>query len=216
MKTLSEINQKVWYRLIKVIFVFLFAIILLIANGLIFSGEDFKQVSLGETRISCTYGDKEEFTAIEGGLYLLYSDTFLNGAFDYKYFFEKPFNEHNINRILNKCYPQQYSSFDVFEMQKVAEVTGDNILKMRKDERPVEFISDTDMEKINKTRTAYGSDKLKYLDFSVQLFNISPVFTYYPFIKVFLLTNTIILVIFEIFRRAFYYITLGSIRPKKN
>lgn len=215
-KTIKHLNTKAWYRLVKVIFILLFAIVLLIANGLIFSETDFKQVSLDKTKITCTYGDKKSFTADDINLYSLSADEFPNGKFDYKTYFEGYGNEYDIRDIVNECHPQDNSYFDVFAFQKVTEAVGDEMLKMKKEERPPEFISDADMEKIDKVEKAYGSEKTKYLDYSVKLFDISPVFSFMPFIKIFLLTNIIILAVFEIIRRAFYYITLGSLRPKKD
>jgi hypothetical protein len=41
------------------------------------------------------------------------------------------------------------------------------------------------------------------------------VFDYIHFIEYFIIENLIILIIFEVIRRAFYYITLGSLNPKK-
>jgi len=213
MKTISEMNKKVWYRLVKVIFILLFAVVLLIANGLIFSETDFKQVSLDKTKIICTYGDKKSFTADDINLYALSVDDFPNGKFDYKTYFEGYGNEYDIRDIINKCHPQKDSYFDAFAYQKFVEVAGDDNLRMRKNP---DAISNEDMEKINQTEQAYGSQKLKYLDFSVKLFDISPAFSFMPFIKTFLLTNIIILAVFEIIRRAFYYISLGSLKPKKD
>lgn len=214
-KTIKHLNTKAWYRLVKVIFILLFVIVLLIVNGIIFSENDFKQVVLGKTKITCTYGDKKTFTADEINLYSLSADEFLNGNFDYKTYFEGYGNEYDIRDIVNKCHPQDNSNFDVFAFQKVIEAVGDDVLKMEKEERPPEFISDANMEKIHKIEKAYGSEKLKYLDYTVKFFDISPVFSYIPFIKIFLLANVIIFAVFEIIRRVFYYVTLGSFRPKK-
>lgn len=217
MKTITEINTKWWYRLVKVIFILLFAIVLLIANGLIFSQTDFKQISLDKTKISCTYGDKKEFMASEASPYLLSSDDFKGEKFDYKYYFERYGNEYNIRDILNNCYTPENEYFDVFAMQRVYEVYGAERLKIRGTDRPPLTEDERQYldQEITKIESAYGSSKYKYLDYSVKLFDISPVFSHIPFLKTFLLTNLIILAVFEVIRRAFYYIILGSLRPKK-
>lgn len=215
-KTIKHLNTKTWYRLVKVIFILLFLAVIAIGNLFVFSNSDFKQVSLDKTKITCTYGDKKSFTADDVNLYSLSADEFPNGKFDYKTYFEGYGNEYDIRDIINECHPQDNSYIDIFAFQKVTEAVGDEVLKMKKEDRPIEFISDANMEKINKTEQAYGSEKTKYLDYSVKIFDISPVFTFMPFIKTFLLTNIIILAVFEIIRRAFYYVTLGSLRPKKD
>lgn len=58
-------------------------------------------------------------------------------------------------------------------------------------------------------------NKSDYLDFSVKLFDIKPVFGYKEFIKSFVIGILIVIFVFELIRRCFYYIALGAIRPKK-
>jgi len=72
-----------------------------------------------------------------------------------------------------------------------------------------------------------GAKKAGYLDHeiaahlvkrfaNVRLFDVTPAHTYKPFLKYFIIGNLIIFLSFEIMRRMFYYIVLGTLRPKNN
>jgi len=214
MKTISELNNKAWYRLLKVVFGLFILIVLAVFNWIIVM-EGAKSVDNSKTTISCTYGDKKILTPQQIGIEL--SNYQLKDGFNYKNFFEG-YNDYAIKTIFKNCYQPTNDDIDVFAAQKVYEVWGNDRLTIKKDERPplTEVEKKYLDETIPKIENSYiNSDKTKYLDYSVKLFDIQPVFTYGKFIKYFIFGNLLILLFFEILRRAFYYIVLGSIRPQK-
>jgi hypothetical protein len=61
----------------------------------------------------------------------------------------------------------------------------------------------------------YNFEKTKYLDFSAQLFDVTPHYTYLNFLKYFVAVNISITLTLEVLRRIFYYVVLGSLWPRK-
>ena len=121
-------------------------------------------------------------------------------------------------QIFKNCYKQANDDIDVFAAQKVYEVWGNDRLMVKKEQRPP--LTDSEIkyldEIIPKIESSYiNSDKAKYLDYSIKLFDIKPVYSYSKFIKYFVVGNILILFFFEAIRRTFYYIVLGSVKPKK-
>ena len=208
-KTVSFLNSKVWYRFIKVIYVLLFIVILLGYNILTFSGSSFKNVDQDKTLIICNYKDEKVFYSKEKNIRLNNHD-FKNETFDYKDFFES-YNEYKIKDILENCYDIKNSSnLDIFAIQRTYEITRTKDNKKDYDENYLK-------NEINKIITGYKTDleKASYLDYSIELFTIDPVFTYYKFLMYFFVGNLSILLLFEIIRRLFYYVVLGTIKPEK-
>ena len=213
-KTLQHLNSKAWYRLLKIVFGLCVLLILIVFN-LIIIGEGVKSIDNNKTLISCTYGEKETLTPKQIGIEL--SNYEFRNGFNYKNFFEG-YNDYAIKEIFKKCYKQANDDFDIFAAQKVYEVFGNDRLVIKQDKRP----SLTEIEKkyldetIPKIENSYiNSDKAKYLNYNVKLFDIKPFYTYNKFIKYFFIGNLFILFFFEVLRRAFYYIIFGSIKPKK-
>ena len=213
-KTIGDLNSKVWYRFLKVAFVLCVLLVLGIFNFVIVS-DDIKRVDNDKTLISCTYGDKETFTPKQIGVEL--SNYQFRDGFNYKNFFEG-YNDYDIKAIFKNCYKQANDDIDIFAAQKVYEVWGDGRLMIKKEERPP--LTDAEInyldEVIPKIENSYiNSDKTKYLDYSIKLFDIKLFYSYTKFIQYFIIGNLLILFLFEVLRRTFYYIVLGSIRPKK-
>lgn len=214
MKTINELNSKAWYRLLKIIFGLCILLVLIAFNWIIII-DGAKSVDNNKTTISCTYGDKKFLTPQQIGIEL--SNYQFRGGFNYKNFFEG-YNDYAIKTIFKNCYQPTSDDIDVFAAQKVYEVWGNDRLSIKKDDRPPlteaekKYLDET----IPKIESSYiNSDKTKYLDYSVKLFEIQPIYTYGKFLKYFIFGNLLILFLFEILRRAFYYVVLGSIRPQK-
>ncbi len=212
-KTIEYLNGKMWYRLLKVVFGFIVLASILIFNGWIIE-EGLIRLDNHKTLITCTYGEKKTFTPKQIDINL---PTYqFKNEFNYKNFFET-YNDYYIEAIFKNCYQPTNDNIDVYAAQKVYEVWGNDRLSIKKDDRPP--LTETEKqyldELIPKIEVAYGSGKTQYLNYSVQLFDIKPVYTYAEFIKLFLLGNFVILFISEMLRRIFYYIVLGKIRPEK-
>jgi hypothetical protein len=213
-KTLQYLNSKAWYRLLKVIFGLCVLLVLGIYNFIVIN-DGVKNIDNDKTAISCTYGDKQTLTPKQIGIEL--SNYELRDGFNYKNFFEG-YNDYAIKTIFKSCYTQSNDNVDIFAAQRVYEVVGNDNLLIKKEERPP--LTDTQKkyldETIPKIENSYiNSDKAKYLDYSIKLFDIKPSYTYNKFIKYFVIGNLLILLLFEVLRRAFYYIVLGSVKPKK-
>lgn len=201
-KTISYLNSKIWYRIIKVLCIFVFLISFVGFNIFVFGEVGFENIDSDKTKISCNYKDKKTFSPSDEKISLNNND-FKNKTFDYKSYFEG-YNDYNIKNILKVCYDKDVD--DVFAMQRWYE----------KGLQDKSFISDKEMQEIEKIESSIiSSDKAKYLDYSFKFFNIDPVFSYSKFIKYFLIGNIAILLLFELIRRVFYYIALGTLKPKK-
>jgi len=208
-KTVSYLNSRAWYRFIKVIYILLFIVILLGYNLFTFSVIGFKNLDQDKTLIICSYKDEKVFYPKEKNIHLNNYD-FKNETFDYKDFFEG-YNKYKIKDILENCYDIKNSSnLDVFAVQRTYEIAGTKDNKKDYDENYLK-------NEINKIITGHKTDleKASYLDYSIKLFTIDPIFTYYKFLMYFFVGNLSILLFFEIIRRVFYYIVLGTIKPEK-
>lgn len=221
-KTIAELNSKVWYRLVKVLFVLCFVIVLAAFNLIEFSS-GVRQVDPNQTTIQCNLGAKRSFTAKSIGLYLNTGD-FPNGEFDYKAYFEG-YNDYSIENILNKCYPTQTTTRDIYDRQEAADLLDkhgwtalsihpdgvpNSLSQTQKDTLAADFNSTYGQE----TKGLTGNAKARYLAFSSHLFDITPAFAYDAFLRLFFIGNIVILLVFEVVRRGFYYIALGSFKPK--
>lgn len=206
-KTISYLNSKTWYRFLKVVFYFFILVSILIFNGLIISN-GVKGVDNNKTLIYCSYKSKKIFTPKQANIKL--SNYQLKDGFDYREFYEG-YNENEISAILHKCYDSDPGA-DVFVLQRYNELT---------EGKPYEELSEAEKSYVNseieKITTGFktNSEKAKYLDYSMKFFDIEPVYSYTEFIKLFVIGNLIILLVFEVLRRIFYYIVLGTIRPLK-
>ena len=213
-KTLEFLNSKAWYRLLKVIFGLIILLCLIFFNALLING-GIKSLDNGKTSIFCTYGDRKILTPKQIGLEF-YDYDFKDG-FNYKDFFES-YHDNDIKVIFKNCYKQANDDFDIFAAQKVYEVYGDDRLAKKQDERPP--LSEDEKKYLDETipkieNSSLNFEKAKYLNYSIKLFDIKPAYTYNQFIKYFVIGNLLILFFFEFLRRCFYYVILGTIKPKK-
>jgi len=205
-KNINYLNSKAWYRALKVFFIFVFIGVLLLANIIVFD-EPVKSIDENKTLIFCNGGEKRVITAKDSKTYFSSND--FKEGFNYKKYFEG-YNNYAIKQILTDCY-DEFPTDDIFVVQRVYEITG------FKDNRKT-YKEDYLNAQIKEISSGYKTDeqKAKYLDYSTHLFDIEPHFSYWKFIITFILTNIAILVVFEILKRSFYYIALGTLRPKKN
>lgn len=206
-KTLSYLNSRVWYRLVKVAYILLF-IFVLVSFNLFVIATGIKRVDLDKTRIQCSYKDKKEFSPKNINLDLKRTD-FVDDQFYYRNFFGE-INEYEIKNILKECYDAPtIRNIDIFALQRTYEITG---TKEAQKEYDKSYLS-SELDKIVKGYKT-NQEKMSYLDFSINLFEIRPAFNYTTFARDFLLGNLTITLIFELFRRIFYYISLGKLNPR--
>lgn len=164
MKTLSELNSKWWYRLIKVIYIASYLIIVVGSIVAIFYNFS-PEFDNAKSYIKCENG--KEFILSENG-YDLYSD----------------YMSHS-----NQVYAEDLCFDGIIEFKK--EEIGNLEFK-----KPI-VISETEKSGRYELISKYTNrDWFSTVGFSI-------------------LTILGTGIIFEIFRRIFYYIILGSVRPKK-
>jgi len=213
-KTISYLNSKTWYRLLKVLYI-LFFLFLLIVNNVIAFGYR-KQLNYEKTIIDCHIGEKSSpaknfnLNGVKGYVYFSSSD-FNN--YDYKKFFITPTNNNKIEAIIETCLSA--SSFteitddfngkiqNIYDAQRLRDIGKENS-------------TSTDEQKITKFNNEKSADPLNInIDYKYPLFDITPEYDTNLFIEYLLLGNASIILIFVIGQRIFYYIVLGKIKPKK-
>ena len=203
-KPIKSLSDKKWYRALKIIYLFIFVSTILITNGSLVA-EGIGRIDRDKTLIYCNGGEKRILTAKQAGVY--FDNYAFWRGFDYKKFFEND-NKYTINDIFEVCYDN--STEDVFLTQRTYEIIG---LK----DNPKEYDKNYLDDQIKMLESGYKTDiqKESYLDYSVRLFDIKPVYSYGEFIFSFIISNILILFIFELIRRVFFYILLGTVRSKE-
>jgi len=169
-KTISDLNNKAWYRAVKVVYIFSFLAIVIITITLFLAEGEFRVLDVPNSRIVCQYGNekqflmKEIFTRDEMPITLPnYSNTQPGGLFS------RIAQEQLQNQILKSC--------------EINQVTIENSFKGGK----ADFVPDPfRAEERYKIQIGY-----------------------------LLLSLLILVVVFEMIRRIFYYIFLGNIKPQK-
>lgn len=68
MKTIYWLNEKLWYRLLKTIFVVVF--ILFILATVLFVGNETKPKTYEDFKITCNYGNKSSYFAHDNGIFI--------------------------------------------------------------------------------------------------------------------------------------------------
>lgn len=219
-KTISHLNSKAWYRLLKVIYVLGLLVALAIFNIAAFSG-GVKQLDPNATMVQCNtqyYVDKvpqgyKQFSFNELGFYLPVSN-----GFNYKDFYSNPFNENEVKTILSKCSGvNNFNQIDLSFDQVLADIQKDNP-SITTDSAAVAVYNNSIQNYENNDESVDDavSNTLNNLEtYDAHQFDVTPVFTYTPFLELFFIGNIVILLVFEVMRRAFYYIVLGSVRPEK-
>lgn len=167
MKTTAELNNKIWYRLVKVIFILVVAIASVL--GVIIN---FDEVGNYQTdySVTCNYGNKSTFLAYKD------KEIYISSYEDYS---------ESLAKLPDSTKEQLKSACEISKEEMTAKLDS-------------YFNGTDDGKKIyDLTETKVVTD------------------TYVTATLWSALTLLIIFIISEIIRRAFYYIVLGSIRPKK-
>ena len=199
-KSLKMLQEKVWYRLIKVIF-FIALVFVSVFYSWLISSEGIVRVDQDKTTINCLRKDRKVFSPNSINVTISRNDL-KNDRFDYRAYFEN-YNDSTIKTILKSCY--DVDATDVYVIQRLYEFST-----------AVENLSQDQIEELNTIEKTYiTSGKLKHLDYSVQFFGIHPQLEWQTFLKEFIKGNLIIILVFELMRRVFYYIATGKLNPPK-
>ena len=200
-KTIGHLDNKVWYRFLKVFFCFVVLVSLLFLNWVIISGGvKINGINNNKTEISCynkIFTPKSIDIKLNYDDYLSYlSNIDINGM--------SVISSRSIDVNGNVSYQGnfQYQS-TIPGYEHYSDVTSQTIIEKC-------YFNPETSESLNAIPKATSSG-------APPMFNIKPVFTYdyLAFFKLLILGNFIILFIFEVIRRSFYYIVLGSIKPVK-
>lgn len=217
MRSLSEINEKIGYRIAKVVIIFLAVASFLIYSGMLYDSYPIKKMNEDTSRVVCNYGDKGFFSLKQMNLSdYPYSDT---EGFNYNDFYNIS-NDSNISKILNACYGYmgRYENGNNLPMMLTEQDIKDNI--------DTQINAGVSREKVQEFANLYTRDSNnEFILSSVyelasnsnhELFHIDKVFDYNTeLVKYFIIGNIVIFIIYEILKRTLYYIASGTIRPKK-
>ena len=224
MKTLKDLNTKIWYRLLKVLYlVFLFWVLII---GILLSiFEEWVSIDKNETKIICYSREDPLFLFPDkhisfnwqkiNNLYLS-NYNFKQKKLDYKYFIN--YNDRISSEIVINCINENrkneqdfipkynFNSSDIYYFQKSLELKyWENSVDEEKYEEELEIFSKLDVYRQKHS-----------LNYSVQLFDIIPKYKYGLFILLIIWYTLWVLLFFELIRRIFYYIVLWTLFPKKD
>ena len=193
MKSLSDLNRKWWYRLLKVLYCGIFLIIALVSALAVFALNETYQAP--DYLITCSYGNHDMFNALhDKGISIANYDP------------DKEIPASMNTQILSACGITQ-TDID----QATANAKAKAIQQYNKNNcatsNPTGFLAEflcPDLSAPYQTFTMYGI-----------INSTVPVHTYGDATGYAILDLLIVLAVFEIVRRAFYYIALGRIRPPK-
>lgn len=212
-KTVSQLNEKAWYRLLKVVFIILFLIVLVIFNVIVFSN-GIRQINYKKTLITCkiTQSENKKISLSDVGVYFSPQEL---ANFNYGKFFKN--NNYDIQTILGACNKGTILNFEGTQIKSNGVVGEDDVYRWQAmaDEKLANGKSLLDEFPFETWRKWDKNNWNNYINYKARLFDIAPVFTYRGFLEFFFIGNFIILLIFEATRRTFYYIVLGNLRPKK-
>ncbi len=200
---LSDLCSKAWYRLLKVLFVVFLLTFLTIYNLIIGSDSQFKDMDIKKSEIICHRGihgyvdaqDTYHFTNRKGmyfdeiGIKTSDISEYLYGSnFDYERYFREQ-NPSDILKVIEKCDQQtaRYRTLTPSFDVKALRAHGYN-----------------NDEIIEHLITTFANERLFDVNIAHKLS-----------MKYLIIGNLIILAFFEVLRRIFYYVILGTFRPRK-
>lgn len=202
-KTISYLNGKVWYRVLKVIYLFSFLFVFIGAIW-VENTNGIREIDQSRSLITCNTGTKAQFSAedagVEFGKYLFNKD-----KFDYEYFVE--FTSTNLDKIIAKCGIDNIAGLDPVIYNYLKDTTID---KEKREYVYKELDSGTSVDELKKAIVTKYPGR-----FMEQQFEVKVRYSYLAFIESFALTLLVVVVVFEIIRRTFYYIALGTLNPKQ-
>lgn len=187
MKTIADLNHKVWYRLLKVVYIMLFLISALLIIYLNFTKID---TYVNDYLVTCRYGNNKSFLA--------FNDLNIN---EYEI---RNISTYNLEKIKRKC---KIKSEDIRNIvQEIRSSNPDYINRINIRLYGSQSEKDTLMEKENREITS------KIIDFSGGYLDdlAYKKIILYTFVYLYILS-----LFFRLIKVIFYYIVLGKIKPNK-
>ncbi|OGG41925.1 hypothetical protein A2837_01825 [Candidatus Kaiserbacteria bacterium RIFCSPHIGHO2_01_FULL_46_22] len=204
-KTLDEMNERMWYRLVKVLFAISFILSFISYNTLLIADIGYKNLDKNHSTLTChlPIGNTEKMSLAEAGLDI--SKYYFEGAvFSYQEFFEG-YNDYKIRNILEVCTGKDTGSIDIVSLQKEFEVR----------QKYTEMSNEELLSSMSEDETVSTYEPSEPPEWNYRMFDIQPEFSYSQFLLYFFAGNIVIVLFFEAMRRIFYYVVLGSILPRK-
>lgn len=211
MKTITDLNSKWWYRLIKVTYVFIFISIFVIWNYII-SIDGVKEVDSRGTLIICTLDNNKTINLEDTGVYFSYNEL---RNFNYKNFFKN--NTSDVQTILGACRKGESFTYEgktiyskgIFSTNDVYRIQATNDSKLPNGKNKLDNVPFSEQLYFSNT------DFEDYINYNTHLFEIKPKYSYSKFINSFIIGNLLIIFAFILLRILFYYVLLGKIKPTK-
>jgi len=187
MKSIKELNQKAWYRLLKVIYLSFFLGIFIFSNWANI-GISSQKVDQKDSIIDCKLNNKK----------ILISN--IENIEVKSYFYDSEYlSDNDIEKILIYCYGIDYTGY----------INDKNIEGTEKDT----LIDSSSNSRIDSLSLRLAK---KLTDFEKRdSFTIEYAHSYNDLVIYFLVINLSIILLFEAIKRIFYYVVLGKIRPDK-
>ena len=220
-KTLSYLNSKVWYRFLKVLFSLSFLLIFVTYNIVIYS-EGTKRLDVERTVIQCNIpytvnkipDGYRQLNLKETSLDSYWSLAYVS---DYKDFYSNTFNESRVKNILSKCSGvKDLDQIDTKFWQAFSDIKNDSATNPEAAALYNSVTSPSEDGHMTISKSVFARLTLDdLLTYKSHQFDIKPAYSYSEFLEYFIFGNIIILLLSQMVIRLFYYIILGSIRPKK-
>ncbi len=184
--------------MIKAFYSLVFILVLIIANYLNFDS-NFSELDFKMSNLVCHRSAGDVTMSLEKTGIYFYSGQLKD--FNYKDFYSNMSNQHIINKIFDICLDDENMFRDIYGMQLFYEFKKVN-----------SSLSDEDLFALFERKYNTKNQIIKSTDpaYSVELFDINPVFTYSKFIEGLALVNFVILFIFGLLRALFLYIVTGN------
>jgi hypothetical protein len=203
--TIKELNQRVWYRFLKVLYLLVVFMIVALIVGEFYSDISsgaHRQVNSEKSYITCNT-DGDVFNVLMGGWHLKNFYSSDNGLM-YESYLRNSAGSAEV--IIGRCGVElgegDYFINKAIEAQAKYEIEQNNLLST----------ADKRIANLKIIFDDYETENLKY---SPHIFDVKLVFSYTDFILKWLFILVACCFVVELIRRVFYYIVLGRIFPIK-
>lgn len=206
MKTITELNNKWWYRLIKVIYTVLFITIFIIYNYII-SINGIREIDTEKTVITCNQNNYKKMILEKIGIYLSPQEL---KNYNYENFFKE--NNYKVQTIIGTCDKGEPYTVEGRTFISKGIVSADDVYRfqaMGDSKEKLDALPFSSWIEFNTT------DWEKYITYKTHLYEIEPSFSYSKFIYNFVLGNLIILISYILLQGIFYYVIIGNFKPRK-
>ena len=209
-KNIAYLNSKVWYRLVKVLFIGLFVFVFSVYNFAVFSG-GIRTLDLEKTLVTCNSEESQgkTFNLKDAGLYLTANQMI---GYNYTNFYTNQNDADAVDTILTVCSVRgvDFTKVPDWDRQTQRFLDQNN------------YNMDIVMKEIEASSSPSYLQHLKPLPdinspefYHAHLFDISPAYSYTKFVEYFLIGNLIIMSVFFLMRSLFFYIVLGKLQPAR-